>query len=263
MNKGKIISKHGSSISLTIVFSFLALLIAGAGALLLNVMRNPGDLRFEGDPALVINIGYAAIAIGILIELGTAWSLSRQPKFTLFEHAIHARSGKIDRLDAYADIEDIYTFLYGGAGYRTHGGQWVFSGGRTSRLGTMTRNLIELQVKHRLPKLMDELRAGGTVTFQYLDERTAAAKSLVASRNLNYPTKPLKVSMNALEIEGRSIPVSELAAIRENPWTESMKLIDRSGKIFFKTHMSAIYSLDLLYRLLMQVQEEKMAERAG
>ncbi|WP_437951279.1 hypothetical protein WME98_10830 [Sorangium sp. So ce296] len=257
-NPGDVIGTYGKSRSLLFTGWFLAALFAGAGALVLSLVPGPGStVRFDGDVSVLYRAGYGAIALGVVIALGTWWVVASQPVFVLHQNAIQARERKGTRTDFYADIEDLYTFYFGGIGYRaTPQAPWVFIGARTSRYAELSRTLRMRHVEQRGERLYHELQAGGSVRFRALPDSVALSKTLFASRNMDHPMKMIELTRGHLTIEGKTIAIERIADVASNLWVERSQILDVDGGVFHTMHSNAVMSFDVLVALIARLQQD-------
>ncbi|WP_437328275.1 hypothetical protein [Sorangium sp. So ce381] len=257
-NPGDVIGTYGKSRSLLFTGWFLAALLAGAGALVLSLVPGPGStVRFEGDVSVLYRAGYGAIALGVVIALGTWWVVGSQPVFVLHQNAIQARERKGTRTDFYADIEDLYTFYFGGIGYRaTPQAPWVFIGARTSRYAELSKTLRMRHVEQRGERLYHELQAGRSVGFRALPDSVALSKTLFASRNMNHPMQRIELTRGHLTIEGKTIAIERIADVASNLWAERSQILDVDGRVFHTMHSNAVMSFDVLVTLIARLQQD-------
>ncbi|MGK3989427.1 hypothetical protein WME99_40650 [Sorangium sp. So ce136] len=255
---GNVLGTYGKSRSLLFTGWFLAALFAGAGALVLSLVPGPGStVRFDGDVSVLYGVGYGAIALGVAIALGTWWAVSSQPVFVLHENAIQARERKGTRTDYYADIEDLYTFYFGGIGYRaTPQAPWVFIGARSSRYAELSETLRMRHVEQRGERLYQELQAGRTVEFRALPDSVALSKTLFASRNMDYPMQRIELTRGHLTIQGKSIAIGRIADVTSNSWVERSQILDVDGGVFHTMHSNAVMSFDVLVALIARLQQD-------
>lgn len=257
-NAGPLIGTYGKSRSLQFAWYFLALLFAGTGAFVLSLIPRFGhDIKFTGDPALPYAIGFGGIGIATLICATTFILLRSQPAFLLYEEAIRVIRGKSDQTDRYADVEDLFLYPYGGFAFRrSPETPWVFAGGRVSRYAELTARLVEAHAKQRGERLFSELMNGHTIRFRCLPDRAAFSKSVIATRNLDYPTHDLVLTRHHMTVQGKSIPVKRIADMTTNWWIERSEIIDVDGNVFHKMHPAAIMSFHVLLELIGRLQQE-------
>ncbi|MDQ1813283.1 hypothetical protein RBA41_08200 [Massilia sp. CCM 9210] len=254
---GPLIATYGKSRSFLFVGWFMAALFAGVGVFVLWLTTRIGpNFRFSGDVSLLYTVGFGALALGAAIAF-FIWRLAAsQPTFQLFDNGIRASGPDGENVTLYRDLEDLYTFFYGGIGYRASANApWTFIGSRIHKFGELSERLRSLQVAHRGEVLHQQLQAGKPAVFRYLEDSVAQSKSMVASRNMNFPTFEMTLSAHQLQIGQKSIGIDRIADIKTNLWTETSSIMDGDGKVFHKIHPSSILSFDLLRALIARQQQ--------
>ncbi|CUI03859.1 hypothetical protein [Massilia antarctica] len=254
---GPLIAAYGKSRSFLFVGWFMAALFAVVGLFVLWLTTRIGpNFRFSGDVSLLYAVGFGALALGAAIAF-FIWRLAAsQPAFQLFDNGIRASGPDGDHVTLYRDLEDLYTFFYGGIGYRAAvNAPWTFIGSRIHKFGELSERLRALQVAHRGEVLHQQLQAGKPATFRYLEDSVAQSKSMVASRNMNFPTFEMALTAHRLQIGQKSIDIGRIANINTNVWTETSSIMDVDGKVFHKVHPSSILSFDLLCALIARQQQ--------
>lgn len=256
---GSLIASYGKSRSFLFVGWFMAALFAGTGAFVLWLTTRIGpDFRFNGNVSLLYTVGFGALALGAGVAF-FIWRLAAsQPTFTLFDKGIRASGPDGDSTILYRDIEDLYTFFYGGIGYRASPqSSWNFIGSRIHRYAELSQRLRSLHVDHRGALLYDRLQEGKPAIFRYLDDRVAQSKSMVASRNMNFPTFDMALSARELKVEQKSIAIERISDITTNLWTEKSTIMDTDGSVFHTVHPSSVLSFDVLYALIARLQQDR------
>jgi hypothetical protein len=99
------------------------------------------------------------------------WRLAAsQPTFRLYENGIRASHGGDDSVILYRDLEDLFTFFYGGIAYgAAPGTSWFFIGSRINKVAELSHRLRSMQFEHRGEILEQQLDAGMPVVFRYFD----------------------------------------------------------------------------------------------
>jgi hypothetical protein len=186
-----------------------------------------------------------------------AWRLAAsQPKFYLHEEAIRAVGRHGDRTDFYRDIEDLYTFFFGGIGYRASmQAPWIFLAGRIHRFADLSQRLRALHVEKRGEQLHQELMSGKRVAFRCLPDSVALSKSLFASRNMDHPTFNVELTSSQLKVLDKRIDIQRISDITTNFWVEKSQILDTDGRVFYTMHPTAVMSFDVLCSLIARLQE--------
>lgn len=254
---GPLVATYGKSRSFLLAGWCMAALFAGVGVFVLWLSTRIGpDFRFSGDVSLLYMTAAGALALGAGVAF-LVWRLAAsQPRFELFENGIRATGPEGERTTLYRDLEDLYSFFYGGIGYRASpGAPWTFIGSRIHRVAELSERLRSLQVRHRGERLHQQLLAGKPVVFRYVEDKVARSKSLVASRDMDFPTFDITLTADQLRIGQKSIALARIANIRTNGWTETSRIVDIDGNVFYKIHPSAVLSFELLQALIARRQQ--------
>ncbi|UOD28248.1 hypothetical protein INH39_22680 [Massilia violaceinigra] len=254
---GSLIATYGKSRSFLFVGWFMAALFAGVGLFVLWLTTRIGPtFKFTGDVSFLYTVGFGLLALGAAIAL-VFWRLAAsQPAFQLFDNGIRATGPAGENIILYRDLEDLYSFFYGGIGYRAApGAPWTFIGSRIHRFAELSERLSSLQIEHRGEALYQQLRTGKPVVFRYFEDSVAQSKSMVATRNMEFPTFDMILSADQLQIGQKSIDIARIADIKTNLWTEKSSIIDVDGKVFHKIHPSSILSFALLHALIARLQQ--------
>jgi hypothetical protein len=261
-DKGQLIGRYGQSRSFRFALYGLAalFLVVGVFVLFLAWQVRSGGVKFTGDISILYATGFGGIGVALAIGIGTWLLVASQPTYFLYENAIHAVGRNFNRLDRYDAIEDLFHFFWGGFGYRANpASPWIFAGARNSRIGQLTENLRNLHAARRGAVLYERLRAGQAVTFRCVPEDVALSKSLVATRNMDFPTTELELTADQLKIDGKAIEIARIGEFRGNLWTERCKIVDVDGAVFHSMHITSIMSPDALLYLIERLQAERRA----
>ena len=98
--------------------------------------------------------------------------------------------------------------------------------------------------KSTQPELIAALQAGETVTFNYVPTGEVWKKR-VSGRFLEVSTRPITLSRDCLQVEGRTVPTSTLRDVDVGTWTQNVTLNDATGSTVFSTMGVGILSFDL------------------
>ncbi|HEX8615390.1 MAG TPA: hypothetical protein VF800_29240 [Telluria sp.] len=254
---GPLIATYGKGRSFLLVGWFMAALFAAVGAFVLWLTTRIGpNFRFNGNVSLLYMVGFGSLVLGAAIAF-VIWRLAAsQPRFELFDNGIRATGPDGENITLYRDLEDLYSFFYGGIGYReSPGAPWTFIGSRIHRFAELSERLSSLQIEHRGEALYQQLQAGKPVIFRYLEASVAQSKSMVASRNMNFPTFDLTLTSDQLRIGQKSIHIARIGNIKTNLWAEQSSIVDVDGEVFHKIHPSSILSFGLLHALIVRQQQ--------
>ena len=190
--------------------------------------------------------------------------------YEVYEHGIVAVSGKQQQYTAFADIEDLYLFSSGqtvftglitNLAYRRNESEPFHRVIETLKGFQEFQQLVrELHVRECLPVVTNKLESDGAVTFKYVPSGQVWRKR-VSGDFLNVVTQPIVVTREFLEVEGRKVPVSTLASIDLNAWSEKVTLKDAAGNQMLSTLCTGIMSHDLFLTTLDVLLDAQRASR--
>jgi len=186
----------------------------------------------------------------------------RQDSYEIYELGITHVNGAQRDYTAFADIEDLY----------------LFSSGKTATSGLVTnlayrRNanesfhrvveslkdfpkflqlVCELQVRERLPIVLEVLNSGGSVAFKYIEAGPLWSKR-ISGNVLNITTKSMLLSKHYLEIDGQQVALSHLADLNLKNGSEKIVIKDPADKTLLSAPALAILSLDLFLTTLDEI----------
>ncbi|MBA0327179.1 hypothetical protein A7X89_12610 [Stenotrophomonas maltophilia] len=207
--------------------------------------------------------GQSAIlwAVALLVAIGCGFFavVPWQRRLRAARHEVYERGlvqviGSQRSYVAFAEMEDVYLFssgqtvltgLMSNLAYRrdsTDPFRW--SNDSLKRFYEFQQLVRELHVRERLPVMIAALQAGETVTFNYVPTGEVWKKR-VSGRFLEVSTRPITLSRDCLQVEGRTVPTSTLRDVDVGTWTQNVTLNDATGSTVFSTMGVGILSFDL------------------
>ncbi|MGE6334924.1 DUF6585 family protein [Stenotrophomonas sp. NPDC077659] len=232
------------------------LMVSGVSTLLLAVflfsVRNkaPADAQSAilGAVALLV-----AIACGFFAVVPWQRRL-RAARHEVYEHGLVQVVGSQRSYVAFAGMEDLYLFssgqtaltgLMSNLAYRRNNADaFRWANDSLKRFYEFQQLVRELHVRDRLPVVIAALQAGEAVTFNYVPTGEVWKKR-VSGRFLDVRTRPLTISRECLQVEGRSVPTAALRDVDVGAWTQNVTLKDAGGATVFSTMAVGILSFDL------------------
>ncbi|WP_130907606.1 hypothetical protein [Pseudomonas sp. Sample_16] len=264
---GQLIStfRHGKGflvflLLLAIVLFCMAGFVLYLGTILPVASSGANTSRGSSPQLLIYSVsGLLVVTSAVLFGLYPWQKKLRGTHYEVYEHGIVAVSGKQQQYTAFTEIEDLY----------------LFSSGQTVLTGLITnlayrRNesepfhrvieslkgfqefqqlMRELHVRECLPVMMNKLESNGAVTFKYVPTGQVWRKR-VSGDFLNVVTQTIIVTREFLEVDGRKVPVSALASVNLNAWSEKVTLKDEVGNQILSTVCTGIMSHDLFLTTL-------------
>ncbi|PNB71690.1 hypothetical protein C1X64_23795 [Pseudomonas sp. GW456-E7] len=264
---GQLIStfRHGKGflvflLLLAIVLFCMAGFVLYLGTILPVASSGANTSRGSNPQLLIYSVSGLLVVISAVLFALYPWQKKlRGTHYEVYEHGIVAVSGKQQQYTAFAEIEDLYLFS---------SGQTVFTGlitnlayrrNETEPFHRVIESLKgfqefqqlvrELHVRECLPVVMNKLESNGAVTFKYVPTGQVWRKR-VSGDFLNVVTQTIIVTREFLEVDGRKVPVSTLASVNLNAWSEKVTLKDEAGNQVLSTVCTGIMSHDLFLTTL-------------
>jgi len=264
---GQLIStfRHGKGflvflLLLAIVLFCMAGFVLYLGTILPVASSGANTSRGSSPQLLIYSVsGLLVVTSAVLFGLYPWQKKLRGTHYEVYEHGIVAVSGKQQQYTAFTEIEDLYLFS---------SGQTVFTGLITNLAYRRNESepfhrvieslkgfqefqqlVRELHVRECLPVVMNKLESNGAVTFKYVPTGQVWRKR-VSGDFLNVVTQTIIVTREFLEVDGRKVPVSALASVNLNAWSEKVTLKDEAGNQILSTVCTGIMSHDLFLTTL-------------
>ncbi|MVW85154.1 hypothetical protein [Pseudomonas sp. PB101] len=275
---GQLIStfRHGKGFLVFLLLLAIGLLcMAGfvlyLGTLLPVASSGANTSRGSNPQLLIYSVSVLLVVISAVFFGLYPWQKKlRGTHYEVYEHGIVAVSGKQQQYTAFAEIEDLYLFSSGqtvftglitNLAYRRNESEPFHRVIETLKGFQEFQQLVrELHVRECLPVVMNKLESDGAVTFKYVPTGQVWRKR-VSGDFLNVVTQPIIVTREFLEVEGRKVPVSTLASIDLNAWSEKVTLKDAAGNQMLSTLCTGIMSHDLFLTTLDVLLDAQRASR--
>jgi hypothetical protein len=220
-------------------------------------MQNPP--LFYGTAGFLLFCSLCAFA-------GAVWQKKlRRPSYEVYEKGIAQIIGGQAKYTPFSEIEDLYLFSSGqtvmsglatNLAYRRNAGEpfcWISE--HLSGFMGFQQLVRELYLRERQPAVLETLASGGAVQFNYISTGQVWRKR-ISGKFLNVTTQPIVVTRDALEVQGRTVPMSSLRGFDLNAWTQKIVVKDASGAVVLSTMSLGILSLDLFLNTLSLVLDE-------
>lgn len=234
-----------------------ATLLACGGTLVcwFSMQEEAADV-FAGNVWLLGAAGSAAIALAIATMWASRRIARRQQTYRLYKHGIRISGPQFQHAALYRDIEDIFYFNNGTCAFRTTPTEpWVVIDRRIRHATTLTSRLRFLHRHQRGARLAEQLSAGATITFRYMDDQTAQRVSRNAGQMTAFGTSELTINRHHLKIGQEVIDIEHIGYPTIYRWTNTMTV--RSGEDglnLHEMHAKAILSGEVLQWLILLIQ---------
>jgi len=277
---GKLLGTYGYGKALMIVLITLGIICVGLAAFVgyLSTIVAPdalGPTSVTGSRGVAVNFSGPAqlfnFTIGLLLVLGLSmfglalWQKKlRIGRYEVYEKGICQIIGTERDYVPFSEMNDLYLFASGqtaAAGLINNLAYRRNDSEPFRRVNAHLKDLYgfielvrDLHLSERLPTVMNTLEQGGAVQFSYIGTGQVWSKR-VSGNFINITTKPIIVTRDALEVEGRKVPMASLRSIDLSAWSELVVLKDESGQVVLKTVGSGIMSFDLFLNTLHNLLE--------
>jgi hypothetical protein len=254
---GRLLSRHGRTRAhrfvLTIALVFLVL-----GTSLPLLLTAGTTLAPEGKLLILGTAGFLVL-IGIILMV--AWRKIR-PKTTLDLHlhgiVVRHAAPRTETFVPFMAMSDLYLYrtgrsLFGPANAlafrRSPADAWVDVLDNRGDAFRLRGEIIEGQLRERGPLALRSLEAGQSLTFHSITDADRLAKRVMGGV-LSAEASALHLSSAGLDIDGRRIPIAEIAKLDEGGPNGSLRLFDAHGHILWTVHTLSLFSADLFIVLM-------------
>lgn len=242
-----------------------------------NTVRFPDDppaadrttSTFNGPPAFLYGIIVFLLILAALMFAVAFWQKRlNAARFELYELGIcHVAPGVSDFVP-FVEIDDLYLLAVGQTGIADLINGVAYRRNSAEKFRVVTplvdesdefiERVRELHVQQRLPQMLDTLGRGGVVQFNYADSKQIWSKR-IAGNFLKIKTRPLMVSAQYLEVDGRRTPIGLLRDADTSTWTGKVTLKDNDGQVVLSTIATGIMGMDLFLNVLAYLQEHQLS----
>lgn len=247
--------------------------------------------------ALAAFVGYLSVAstaqfngpkhifpftIGLLVVLGlimfalVAWQKKlRTARYEVYEKGICQIIGSQRDYVPFAEMNDLYLFASGQTAFAGLTNNLAYRRNASEPFRRVNPHLKGLfafmeqvrdqHLEERLPVVFTTLENGGAVQFNYLDTTQVWGKR-IRGDFFDISTKPLTVTRDSLDIDGRKVSLQSLRGVDLNQWTELVVIKDESGQTLLSTVGTGIISFDLFLNTLhnlLETQQVKSDKAVG
>jgi len=251
---GALNSKHNPGKGFTYFAIFILILFSAIscfiyfGAIL---AVKEGKMNFSGDISVLYWVIAFIMGLGLVILL-LALKQSKGKSFYLYERGIVTEGNGQIKTQLFEDLDDLYlfssgrTFLTNNIAFRTRkDGDWETI---TARYPKVFKAIDFITTQHEalyVPKVLRELEANKSLTFQYINYDTALGKKLFATGTqsfLKVQPKEIIVTKDHLIIDSTKFMISDLNHFAVNNWISQISLHNKENEVVFSTATNGIFS---------------------
>jgi len=252
--------RHGKFlVYFLVILGVVCLGTAGFVLYLSTIAPQKNPVLFFGTSGFLLFCALCAFAASV-------WQKKlRRASYDVYEKGIAQVIGGQAQYTPYAEIQDLYLFSSGqtilsgmatNLAYRRNASEpfrWISE--HLWKFMDFQQLVRERYLRERQPAVLDTLASGGAVTFNYISSGQVWRKR-ISGKFLNISTQPIVLTRDALEVQGRKIPLSSLRSVDLNAWTEKVVIKDESGNTVLSTIGLGILSLDLFLNTLSLIREQ-------
>ncbi|WP_349976407.1 hypothetical protein [Pseudomonas sp. WHRI 8519] len=266
---GKLLGAYGYGKALIISMLILGSIFFGL-AVFVGYQSIASDLQFNG-PKHIFYFTVALLAVlGLSMFALALWQIKlRKARYEVYEKGICQIIGSERDYVPFSEMNDVYLFASGqtafaglinNLAYRRNASEpFRRVNPHLKGLFAFIEQVRDQHLNERLPAVYATLQNGGGVQFNYLDTKQVWGKR-ISGDFFNVTTKPLTVTRDALDIDGRKVPLSSLADVDLNQWTELVVIKDESGQTLLSTVGNGIMSFDLFLNTLHNLLDAPQAQ---
>lgn len=253
---------------------YLGSMLPDSGPVSLTTSRGTA-LNFSSQAAFIYFTSGLLVVLALALAGLYAWnSRLRKSSYELYEKGIAYTTGGTRTYVPFSEIEDLYLFSSGqtvltglvtNVAFRRNAGEPFHRVIQALKgFHRFEQQLRELYLNARQPLVWDTLQAGGTVTFNCIDNAQVWRKR-VSGNFLNVKTLPIVLSRDYLQVQGHQVSIASLRSVDLSNWTEKVVIKDAAGQPVLSTMATGILSSDLFLNtlaLLMETPAEDQAQAA-
>ncbi|WP_343600208.1 hypothetical protein [Pseudomonas sp.] len=266
---GKLLGSYGYGKSLIICMLILGSIFLGLAAFV-GYLSVDSSLNFNGPK----NLFYSTIALlavlGVVMFALALWQKKlRIARYEVYEKGICQIIGDQRDYVPFSEMGDFYLFASGqtaiaglinNLAYRRNASEpFRRVNPHLQKLYVFLEQVREQYLNERLPAVFATLENGGAVQFNYLETSQVWGKRM-SGDFFNVATKPLTITRDALEVDGRKVALSSLRNVDLSQWTELVVIKDENGQTVLSTVATGIISFDLFLNTLHNLLEAQQAQ---
>jgi len=266
---GKLLGIYGYGKALIICMLILGSIFLGLAAFV-GYLSVDSSLNFNGPKNLFYStIALLAVLGAVMFALALWQKKLRIARYEVYEKGICQIIGNQRDYVPFSEMGDFYLFASGqtaiaglinNLAYRRNASEpFRRVNPHLSKLYVFLEQVRELYLNERLPAVFATLENGGAVQFNYLETSQVWGKRM-SGDFFNVTTKPLTITRDALEVDGRKVALSNLRNLDLSQWTELVVIKDDNGQTVLSTVATGIISFDLFLNTLHNLLENQRAQ---
>jgi len=266
---GKLLGSYGYGKALIICMLILGSIFLGLAAFV-GYLSVDSSLNFNGPKNLFYStIALLAVLGAVMFALALWQKKLRIARYEVYEKGICQIIGNQRDYVPFSEMGDFYLFASGqtaiaglinNLAYRRNASEpFRRVNPHLQKLYVFLEQVREQYLNERLPAVIATLENGGAVQFNYLETSQVWGKRM-SGDFFNVTTKPLTITRDALEVDGRKVALSSLRNLDLSQWTELVVIKDDNGQTVLSTVATGIISFDLFLNTLHNLLEAQQAQ---
>jgi len=270
---GKLLGTYGYGKALIICLLLLGSIFIALAAFV-GYLSVASTAQFNGPKHIFTFTIGLLVVLGLIMFALVPWQKKlRTARYEVYEKGICQIIGSQRDYVPFAEMNDLYLFASGQTAFAGLTNNLAYRRNASEPFRRVNPHLKGLfafmeqvrdqHLKERLPVVFTTLENGGAVQFNYLDTTQVWGKR-IRGDFFDISTKPLTVTRDSLDIDGRKVSLQSLRGVDLNQWTELVVIKDESGQTLLSTVGTGIISFDLfldtMHNLLqtLQVKTDKV-----
>lgn len=253
---GQLHSKHTPSKVFLIFGIFASMLFIGVAIFIyfgaiLPVLE--GTMHFSGDITVLYWCILFLVAVGFGILALTLFR-NKGKTFCLYDLGIVTIDQGQRTSLLYENMQDVYLFTSGKSiianniAFRSGTtGQWGAISAKYNNVSKAIDTIAQKHIELYASKMIQELKDGKSVTFHYIDYKTAMGRwifSMGTNDFLKITPKSIQLTTESIIVDSKKTAIKDLSHFSGNNWINEIKLLTRSNEIVLRTSRNGIFSSD-------------------
>ena len=261
---GKLLGTYGYGKALIICLLLLGSIFIALAAFV-GYLSVASTAQFNGPKHIFTFTIGLLVVLGLIMFALVPWQKKlRTARYEVYEKGICQIIGSQRDYVPFTEMNDLYLFASGQTAFAGLTNNLAYRRNASEpfrRVNPPLKGLFafmeqvrDQHLKERLPVVFTTLENGGAVQFNYLDTTQVWGKR-IRGDFFDISTKPLTVTRDSLDIDGRKVSLQSLRGVDLNQWTELVVIKDESGQTLLSTVGTGIISFDLFLNTLHNLLE--------